>query len=122
MSDKSKVPYADRKGELTRGYGRTYGDVAPGLSRHLFKQAFDRLHRAEQAPVEVQYVSFDEAGSIDQHMIDAMKYGVGVQWVQGPPSIKTFSNTQLIHEMLERGFAVMKLPVDGGPPEVLKDG
>lgn len=31
-----------------------------------------------------------------------------------------FSDAELVMEMIKRGYATMKLPKDGGPPEVLR--
>lgn len=36
------------------------------------------------------------------------------------PMLASFTNHELIHEMLERGYVVMKAPADGGFPEVLR--
>jgi hypothetical protein len=49
--------------------------------------------------------------------------------VKAQPRVKTseeklaeFSDTELIMEMLRRGYAVLKCPEPGQPPEALKDG
>lgn len=52
-----------------------------------------------------------------------------VKAVQTPPKpmvvhkpLEDIDNATLVMEMIKRGFAVMKLPADGGPPTALRDG
>lgn len=67
--------------------------------------------------VEVKPITMSE---IDEHLRDAVLYGTSTLQAKVEPPLKKFSNSELIMEMLERGFAVMKLPADGGPPETLR--
>lgn len=115
----------------------TYGDLLPKLLEKIappipippgvdrVEMGFDpgysdqmvaRLHRVGR-PVEVKSITMSE---IDEHLRDAVLYGRGALQARVEPPLKKFSNAELVMEMLERGFAVMKLPADGGPPETLR--
>lgn len=70
-------------------------------------------------------VKSPEIEELDQHLEDAVRYGLGAGRVQhrpAPTTLDTFKTPELVMEMLKRGFAVMKLPEGGGPPETLRDG
>ncbi len=79
-------------------------------------QAESRMHRIGRPP-EIHRMDVT-----DDHIRDAILYGRGARVQYSPPTLEKFSNAELIHEMLERGFAVMKLPAAGGPPETLRNG
>lgn len=87
------------------------------------EQAESRLHRHRERHPEISKVWIDEAGNLKQHQIDALKYAM-----QPPPpvivkqDVKEISDADMVMEMIRRGYAVMKLPADGGPPESLRDG
>lgn len=86
------------------------------------EQAQSRVHRPGVVPpIKVHHISIDEAGSIDQHMIDALKYGMGAKMQVLEKPLTEYHDVDMIMEMLRRGYAVMKLPADGKPPEVLRD-
>lgn len=38
------------------------------------------------------------------------------------PSLTTYKDAELVMDMIRRGYAVMKLPEGGGPPDVLRKG
>lgn len=65
----------------------------------------------------------DEAKDIDQHVMDALRYknlgGAGTT-VRAEKTLADFKDAELVMEMIRRGYAAMKLPSDGGPPEVLR--
>lgn len=54
----------------------------------------------------------------DNHLRDAIMYGQTATRVTRTPSLRTFSNAELINEMLDRGFAVMKIPEGKDKPDV----
>lgn len=89
----------------------------------MHQQQVTRLHRPGAPAPEVHVMSVDEMGSIDQHLLDALKYGIGASQTRvapETPAIEKHTNAEMVMEMLRRGFAVMKLPDDGGPPEVFR--
>ena len=106
-----------------RQQGKTYGDVPELLRREFEKhvhqtQVADRLHRRWVLAPKVRVV---EAGDIDQHMIDALTYGIGAKATYDPtPPIQKHSDADMVMEMIRRGYACMKLPEGGGPPEVFR--
>lgn len=59
-----------------------------------------------------------------QDMVDAMKYGVSAasqtSYRRADKTLADFGDAELVMEMIRRGYAAMKLPADGGPPEVLR--
>ncbi len=76
--------------------------------------------------IEVNRVFADESGNLVQHQIDAMTYLADIQ-VQSrlhrtstQKTLSDFSDADLVMEMIKRGYAAMKLPKDGGPPETLR--
>lgn len=88
------------------------------LSVHdMFAQA--RMEMLEQRPPMT--ISIDEASTIDQGIIDAVLYGQSASRLHHvTPGLDTYSDAQLVMHMIGRGYAVMKLPADGGSPEVLR--
>lgn len=137
MADRVEVPFVTD--EVTFG-GRSSGKTASVMDvlshvatppaeepwmRELFTyHAQSRLQRPALPPIKVHHIN---PAAIDQHMIDAMMYGQGAQTLRAPPppvvpTIESFRDAELIMEMLKRGYACMKLPADGGPPEVLRNG
>lgn len=83
----------------------------------LRQQAKSRLHRNHISPSRFWV---DELGNIDDHMLDALKYGASVQQLTRPKSLADYPDVEMVMDMLRRGYAVMKLPKDGGPPEVFR--
>lgn len=92
--------------------------------RHYMEreQAESRLHRHRQRHPEISKVWIDEAGKLDQHAIDALKYAMQPPPVIVKQDVKEISDADMVMEMIRRGYAVMKLPADGGPPESLRNG
>jgi len=80
-----------------------------------------RDHVAEQPQTTYIHDSVDLGLSLDQHMRDAMRYGQAAPRVhRAPTTLQDFSDSEMVMDMIRRGYAVMKLPDDGGPPGVLK--
>lgn len=76
----------------------------------------------QQGKTAAQLLEEDES-FMAKHQIDALKYamqGAMTQQVPKKPDIRTVSDAEMVMEMIRRGFAVMKLPEDGGPPEALR--
>jgi hypothetical protein len=92
----------------------------------LAHQAIDRFHRFEQTPAkpEVTFIGHDEAGD---SAIDAWLYGASMikqRLLTGMPKPRTrldeFTDAELVMHMLGRGYACMKVPASGEPPETLR--
>jgi hypothetical protein len=82
-------------------------------------QAADRLCRPGQKPV----VFVDESSHISDAWAMAALYGKGVWNSRSAPPIKAladYSDAELVMHMIERGYACMKVPADGGPPKALR--
>ena len=60
---------------------------------------------------------------IDNHLVDAVAYGSTATHTAGPVSprrtISEFADSELIMELLGRGYAAIKMPKDGSLPKVL---
>lgn len=53
--------------------------------------------------------------------MDAMQHATAsVAPTPLPRPLGQYTNSELVMEMIRRGYAVMKLPKDGGPPETLR--
>lgn len=67
---------------------------------------------------EHTFIGIDEAS----HFHDTFVYGQAASRLHRPveEQLAKFGDADLIMEMLKRGYAAMKLPSDGGPPEVLR--
>lgn len=120
MSEKKPPTHVDA---LTDLLGRQF-EISQHASHMedalLYGQAASRIHRpgtAQAAPI-IKHISAEDM--LKRWAVPPMTPPMPM--IPPMPDVKTFSNAELIHEMLERGFAVMKLPAAGGPPEVLKDG
>jgi hypothetical protein len=94
------------------------------LGKH--RETFPEVPKASEMfqGLEVTHVAYDEA-----HILDAIAYGTATgrmtgsnfgQSIPRPKTLKDYSNADLVMEMLERGFAVVKTPAPGQFPEVLK--
>lgn len=100
--------------------GRVAG-MSP-LSTLRSQEAVDRVRTATTIPPRI---TVDESS----HMSDAWKYmmaGLGDSkssystWGAERKLLHDYSDAELVMEMIRRGYAAMKLPGDGGPPEVLR--
>jgi hypothetical protein len=92
-----------------------------GLPQHGadVEQAQSRMHRIGRGPREITYIGFDEASHID----DALVYGrMGAKMTGAVKALSEHSDAALIMELLSRGYACMKCPEPGMPPEVLRNG
>lgn len=85
-------------------------------------QTTTRMSRLGSAP-PIHYI--DGMFDTDQHIRDAIVYGVGAKLQHVPPTVQVkhlsdYTDAEMVMDMLRRGFAVMRLPEDGGPPEALR--
>jgi len=99
------------------------GEVWRRLKAKFLHQQAVAAPSLPRGPGDVPLTHIPCGLDVDKHLSDAAIYGLSAARIyRAPvePPLKTFSNAQLIHEMLERGFAVMKLPSDGGPPESIR--
>lgn len=94
------------------------------------KLSDDQRAKATQIPMkdyqeQVTKVSpnpvwIDEASIFKQDILDAAIYGQSASHVRREKTLADFGDAELVMEMIRRGYAAMKLPADGGPPEVLR--
>lgn len=107
-----------------------------------YEQSRDRIHRADPFlgrpvihhidPAGFDHTSLSQYGSkirnseedadaeFRKQLNDAVRYGTSTAKtvrVKGPAD---FSDAEMVMDMIRRGYAVMKLPADGGPPEALR--
>lgn len=61
--------------------------------------------------------------SLDDHLKDVAIYGQAATIQRAPvqTSLSSYTDAELIMDMIRRGYAVMKLPEGGGPPDVLRE-
>lgn len=99
--------------------GRNYHEVYERI-----RQGFEKI--GQQAPPieEVQGLKLTSMGSdVYDHLADALAYqqaAARTYRVRTTKTVTDFSDAELIMELIRRGYAAMKLPSDGGPPEVLR--
>jgi hypothetical protein len=82
-------------------------------------QAQSRLHRNG---MDHGTVFVDEMHGFSRDMIDALIYSkIGTKTTMlASKELTDYSDAELVMHMIGRGYACMKLPKDGGPPEVLR--
>ena len=100
--------------------------VSHGISAHVigFDPASQRPTAREVKDLRVGDPPF-RGRSLDSVWWDElakMTQQVPVKPIVAHKPLSEISNADLVMEMLKRGFAVMKLPEDGGPPTALRDG
>ncbi len=79
------------------------------------EQVKSRLNRSDARSGGVTYIDFaDHAG-------DAIYYGA-TGMTGAPKALSEHTDAVLIMELLSRGYAVLKCPAPGEPPETLKHG
>lgn len=143
MAGPVKPPFAYRPHQAAVGGqlgGQRSGKTAAQLERLILEaqkhpgsrleQTFDNMYQQHLVGLkrpgtqpEIVRISPEELAGVDQHILDALKYGFGASQTQvapETPAIEKHTNAEMVMEMLRRGFAVMKLPEDGGPPEVFR--
>lgn len=102
-----------------------FADVdARALERvHREFQAQDRLHRPNSiSKIQSIFIDDQKLSVLDRHISDAVLYGTSAMQtsVVSEDPLAKFKDHELIMALLKRGYAAMKLPSDGGPPEVLR--
>jgi hypothetical protein len=101
----------------------TYGD--PKIDRLL-----DRMippPDQELAAIQGQaatMIGWDESSKLTLERMkliaERMNHSVAPKPIVQTKILSDYSNADLVMEMIRRGFAVMKLPEGGGPPEALR--
>lgn len=99
--------------------------VSHGISAHIigFDPASQRPTAREVRDMHVGDPPL-HGRKIEQTWIDEiskMTRHIPVKPIIAHKPLAEISNADLVMEMLKRGFAVMKLPDDGGPPTALRD-
>lgn len=137
MADRVKPPLAERAEMGGRRSGKTYRDMIdnllPGLLGPMsapgdrFETSIDpttqqlavQLHR-RGVPIKTHHISPGDLHRDMDHLRDALQYGIDTRQVYVEPAIEKHSDAEMVMEMIRRGYAVMKLPADGGPPESMR--
>lgn len=119
MERRVKGEFGGRRGGKT--FSQLMADAARPLRHPAFEPAQQKVAHADFAGLEARVLGIDEAS----HIRDAMLYGTGVQqtWRASgtvSDSLTSYSDAQLVMEMIKRGYAVAKAR-DGAIPEVLTD-
>lgn len=135
MADRVTPPYAQHVGAAMGSAKRGKVD---DLLRRIEAGEFGDRPRIARIPCpggrgddiainghKVTFLAYDELrlSTLDEHARDALAYGLAASRLHRPRSEKTladFSDADLVMEMIRRGYAAMKLPADGGPPETLR--
>ena len=114
-----------RQGKTAFAEYEYQGDVVRGLRNLDVEQSQDRLHRPGLRP-RIEHIWVDEAAKVGPEIMRKM---LEDQWStttsQRVPAkvhkaLDEYTDADLIMEMIRRGYAAMKLPESGGPPEALK--
>ena len=122
-----KPPYATSVAQMGgRQQGKTAAQVFAEALRSMresmtSEQAESRLHRYHERYPEIGNVWMDEAGRMNQHTIDVLQHAKRTP-VVAIKQLADYHDAEMVMEMIRRGYAVMKLPADGGPPESLRNG
>ncbi len=114
--------------DAVSGKRRTLGDFlasAAGMQKPItldeVLQAESRLHR-EHVPPQVFYTKIPDDIDIDKHLAQAMQYGSAtISRAPVQASLTTYTDAEMVMDMIRRGYAVMKLPEGGGPPDMLRE-
>lgn len=112
------------------GMGHTPGTLPktdPALIERIAKAAGIQAEKAQMSQIWVDELAPVDQSSdwhkdmfIDSYRSQNRMSGSNRAATAKTPSIADFSNAEMVMDMLRRGYAVMKLPEDGGPPEVLR--
>ena len=140
MADRVKPPLAERAEMGGRRSGKTYRDMIDNLLPGLLgpmsapgdrvefgvdpahgadSQMVARIHRQGYIP-RIHHIDGIDLHRDADHLRDALQYGIGTRQVSVEPAIEKHSDAEMVMEMIRRGYAVMKLPADGGPPESMR--
>lgn len=119
MERRVKGEFGGRRGGKT--FSQLMADAARPLRYPAFEPTQQKVAHTDFAGLEARILGFDEAS----HIRDAMLYGTGVQqtWRSSgtvADSLTSYSDAQLVMEMIKRGYAVAKAS-GGRVPEVLRD-
>lgn len=112
---RARLQFENARGQINGG------SIADVLKRK--QETVDHISGLEFTPT---HVWMDDAS----HFHDALLYGQAASRLHRSSSMQTgvtvedplakFKDHELIMALLKRGYAAMKLPADGGPPEVLR--
>ncbi len=143
MADRVKVPFASAQeppvAERLVG-GPFGGSMQAGKTAQLAAWArsgaksfvdelrsypvIDQLNHYDQIPLDTKTIFVDESSHVsDAWALAALSSKQGMWATRTALPIKAltdYSDAELVMHMIERGYACMKLPKDGGPPEVLR--
>lgn len=102
--------------------------MADRISDQL-KAAFDAVGikwPTEKPPVipelrVVDYTTIQTPDWLDKYYLDPAANAYQARARLQEKTLVDFPDHEMVMEMIRRGYAVMKLPKDGGPPEVLRN-